>query len=92
MTVHGPRRKSSRTFRDCILDCARDERMVAAYNKLYGTQLTAPIGGLIQHRQGEPGPDPDTPEGAQLARFIVYCYDIVWRRVGRAGHTTTRTR
>lgn len=85
MTDHGLRMKGGGcSFRHCVQDCACDDRMVAAYNDLYGTQLKAPILALLRHQQGEPGPNPDTEEGAELARFIFFCYDTVWRHVRRA--------
>lgn len=80
---------AGRSFRDCVQDCACDERMVQAYNELYGTQLKSPILALLQHQQGELGPNPDTQEGAELARFIFFCYDTVWRHVRRAGQRMT---
>lgn len=84
MTNQGPRMMSGgRSFRHCVQDCARDDRMVKAYNELYGTQLKAPLLALLRHEQGEPGPDPDTEEGAELGRFILFCYGAVWRRVKR---------
>lgn len=74
MISQGPRIKSGgQSFRHCVQDCARDHRMVAAYNQLYGTQLDAPILALLRHQEGEPGPNPDTEEGAELARFILFC-------------------
>ena len=78
-----------RLFRQCIQDCARDERIVAAYNKLYGTKLRAPLSELVNHKEGTPGPNPETEEGAQLAGFIMFCYLTVWRYVRRAQKRTT---
>ena len=92
MTTQGPRLRGGVSFRDCVQDCACDERMVAAYNRLYGTHLQTPISALLLHEQGEPGPNPDTPEGAELARFIFFCYDTVWRYDKRARQRTTRWR
>lgn len=90
MTNQGLRIKSGgQSFRHCVQDCACDRRMVAAYNQLYGTQLKAPILALLRHQQGEPGPNPDTKEGAELARFIFFCYDTVWRHVRRAQQRTS---
>lgn len=73
-----------RSFRDCVQDCARDPRIVGAYNELYGTRLTAPILELLDSGEGQSGPNPETPEGAELALFIGFCYDSVWRYVQRA--------
>jgi hypothetical protein len=70
-------------FRHCVQDCACDDRMVTAYNQLYGTQLVAPIEALLRHQEEQPAPSSDTQEGAELARFILFCYDTVWRRVQR---------
>jgi hypothetical protein len=89
MTTQGLSIESNgRLFRHCVQDCARDDRMVTAYNQLYGTQLTAPIEALLKHDE-EPGPSPDTQEGAELARFILFCYDTVWRHVRRARQRAT---
>lgn len=79
----------NRSFRHCVQDCACDSRMVAAYNQLYCAQLQAPILALLTHEQGEPGPSANTQEGAELARFILFCYDTVWRHVRRAQQRTT---
>lgn len=90
MTNQGLRIKSGgQSFRHCVQDCACDDRMVAAYNQLYGAQLQAPILALLRHQQGKPGPNPDTEEGAELARFIFFCYDTVWRHVRRTQQRTT---
>jgi hypothetical protein len=63
-----------RSFRHCVQDCARDPRMIAAYNQLYAAQLQAPILALLTHHEGEPGPCLDSHEGAELGRFILFCY------------------
>lgn len=78
-----PTGSEGRSFRDCVRDCARDARMVAMYNELSGSSLRAPIEVLLRHQEGEPGPDPDTDEGAQLAGFILFVYERVWRHVRR---------
>jgi pullulanase/glycogen debranching enzyme len=36
---------------------------------------------LLAHEQGQAGPSMDTKESAELARFILFCYDAVWRHV-----------
>jgi hypothetical protein len=53
------------------------------YNELSGSSLRAPIEVLFRYQGGEPGPDPDTDEGAQLAGFILFVYARVWRHVRR---------
>jgi hypothetical protein len=90
MSDHGLRfQNDGRQFRHCVQNCARDERFVAVYNKLHGTQLKAPLSGLLDHKEGSPGPDPNTDEGAQLARFILFCHMTVWRHVRRAQQRTS---
>ena len=84
MNEHGsPIGSEGRSFRDCVRDCARDAQIVAMYNELSGSSLRAPIQALLQHQKGEPGPDPDTEEGARLAGFILFVYARVWRHVRR---------
>lgn len=81
MTDHGLSMKSGgRSFRHCVQDCACDERMVGAFDELYGTQLRAPILTLLRHKEGDPCLNPYTEEGALLARFILFVYDTVWPR------------
>lgn len=90
MTTQGPSiENGGRLFRHCVQDCACDDRMVTAYNRLYGTQLTAPIETLLRHQEEQPGPSVNTQEGAELARFILFCYDTVWQHVRRARQRAT---
>jgi hypothetical protein len=71
------------SFRDCVRDCARDALVVASYNALYGTQLCAPISALVAD-QSELTPKPESSEGVELGRFILFCYDAVWPHLVRA--------
>lgn len=72
-------RKPIPAFSACVKDCAGDEHIIEAYNRLYGTKLRAPIAALLSG-PGAARP-PNSPSDDELGRFILFCYDAVWRIV-----------
>lgn len=52
-----------RSFRDCVRDCARNPEIVALFNELHGTALSAPVESLMQHDQVSPARIPIRPRG-----------------------------
>lgn len=85
MSGNRPMNGDGRSFKQCIQDCARDQRMVVAYNETCGAQLKAPIAALL--KDGDLGLAPE--ESEQLVGFMLFVYATVWRKVLHAERRMT---
>lgn len=68
------------TFMDVLLETARNDEFVRAYDALRGTSIAklasrSPLDTMIDHATGH--------EDKQLEQFIADVYDLVWCRMTR---------
>lgn len=73
-------RSHKKTLANCVRECARDEQIISACNRMHGTHLAAPIEALLTPDRM---PDPKSQAALELVCFIGFIHHNVWQRVLR---------
>lgn len=71
-------RWNERTFPAVVRECAQNVHVVAEFNRLHGTRLSAPIAELLDPTKV---PDPKSTAAVEIVCFIGFVHHTVWQRI-----------
>ena len=73
-------RWNEKTFMTLVRECAQNDTVVAEFNRMHGTDLSAPIAELLDPTKL---PDPKSQTAVEIVCFIGFVHLTLWQRLLR---------